>query len=105
MKKNSSFLLVAAITAITLSTAAFADPDKGQKVIIKELKPLCGFDGGVLAKKHKQAEWKKIFDDGKLNDEITKICPKAKPIKDKFLPDVYDFLHYYASDSGNVPAC
>jgi hypothetical protein len=42
---------------------------------------------------------------GKLNDELFKICPKAKPLKAKYVSHVYDFLYNYASDSGNVPSC
>lgn len=58
-----------------------------------------------MAKKHTQTEWKSFQDAGKLNDEIKRICPDAKPLKDKYINHVYDFLYNFASDSGNVPSC
>jgi hypothetical protein len=105
MKKSITLLLAAIFTVGILSGAAFADAGKGQKIFIKEMKPPCGFDGGTMAKKHTQAEWKAIQEAGKLNEELLKQCPQAKPLKDSFVEHVYDFLYFYASDSGNVPAC
>lgn len=98
-------LLVACFTIGIFSGSALADAGKGQKIYIKEMKPACGFDGGVMAKKHTQAEWKAIQEAGKLNEELLKQCPEAKPLKDTYVEHVFDFLHNYASDSGNVPAC
>jgi hypothetical protein len=99
-------LLSATVLFVGLSTAiASADAGKGQKIFIKEMKPVCGFDGGTMAKKHTQAEWKTIQEAGKLNEEMIKFCPEAKPLKDAYVEHVFDFLHNYASDSGNVPAC
>jgi hypothetical protein len=105
MSKIFKLLLVAIFTIGVLSTSVFADAGKGQKIYIKELKPICGFDGGTMAKKHTQAEWKAIQEAGKLNEELIKQCPEAKPLKDTYIEHVFDFLHNYASDSGNVPAC
>lgn len=99
-------MLFAAVVGLSfVSTASFAGVAKGQKLFIKKLKKSCGFTGGVMAKKKKQAEWKAIQEAGKLNDEIIKICPGAKPLKEKYIQHVYDFLYNYASDSGNVPSC
>lgn len=105
LKKLVTLLFAAVIGLSFVSTAAFADAAKGQKVFIKLMKRPCGFDGGVMAKKHTQAEWKAIQKAGKLNDEMIKFCPKAKPVKDNYVDDVYDFLYNFASDSGNVPSC
>lgn len=105
MKKLLSILFVLIIAVGFVSAPAFADVQKGQKIFIKLMKKPCGFTGGEMAKKHTQAEWKEINDAGKLNDEMLKECPTAKPLKDRYLPHVYDFLYNYASDSGNVPAC
>lgn len=105
MKKIATILFAAIIGVGFMSTSAFADAAKGQKLIIKFLKKPCGFNGAVMAAKHSQSEWQTINDEGKLADEIQKICPKAKPVKEKFLPHIYDFLYNYASDSGNVPSC
>ncbi|MDX1808736.1 MAG: cytochrome C [Sulfurospirillaceae bacterium] len=104
--KKLLILVFAAVVGLSLvSTSAFAGANKGQKIIIKKLKRPCGFNGGVLAKKHTQGEWTAIYKAGKLNDELKKLCPKAKPLRDKYIKDVYDFLNNYASDSGNVPSC
>jgi hypothetical protein len=105
MSRILNLMLVAIFSLGIFSAAAFADAGKGQKIFIKEMKPVCGFDGGTMAKKHTQAEWKAIQDAGKLNEELLKQCPEAKPLKDSYIEHVFDFLHNYASDSGNVPAC
>ncbi len=102
MKKLLTLLFAAVVGLSLVSTASFAGAAKGQKLIIKKLKKPCGFNGAELAKKHTQDEWKALQDAGKLNDELTKICPKAKPLKKKYVSHVYDFLYNYASDSGNV---
>jgi hypothetical protein len=104
MKKLLTLVFAVVVGLSFVSTASFAGAAKGQKLFIKKMKKPCGFDGGVMAKKHTQAEWKALQDAGKLNDEMIKICPKAKPLKDKYVSHVYDFLYNYASDSGNVPS-
>lgn len=105
MKKVLALLFIAIVAIGFTGTASFADANKGQKIFIKMMKGPCGFDGGTMAKKHTQEEWKAINDAGQLNDELLKHCPDAEPLKNSFVPHVYDFLHNYASDSGNVPAC
>ncbi len=111
MKKLLTFIFAAAVGLSLVTTSASADVTKGQKIIVKQLKKLCAktidkFDGNKLAKMHTQAEWKAIFESGKLNDEIAKICPKVKkPLKKKYAKHVYDFLYHYASDSGVVASC
>ena len=102
MKKLLTLLFAVVVGLSFVSTASFADAGKGQKLFIKKMKKPCGFNGGVMAKKHTQDEWKAIQDAGKLNDELIKICPKAKPLKKKYVSHVYDFMYNYASDSGNV---
>ncbi len=105
MKKLLVIVFAAIVGLSFISTSAFASSNKGQKIIVKKLKRPCGFNGGVLAKKHTQEEWTTIFKAGNLNGELKKICPKAKPLKKRYLKDVYDFLDNFASDSGNVPSC
>lgn len=105
MKKLATLLLATVVGVGLVSTTSFASATKGQKLIIKKLKKPCGFNGAVMAGKHTQAEWKKINDDGKLAETIQTMCPKAKPLKEKYLPHIYDFLYNFASDSGNVPSC
>jgi hypothetical protein len=61
--------------------------------------------GAKMAGKHTQDEWEAIMEEGVLSQEIKKICPNVKKVKDKFVPHYYDFFYEYASDSGNVPSC
>ncbi len=105
MKKLITALFIAVVAVGFVSAPVFADPGKGQKIFIKMMKGPCGMTGGDMALKHTQAEWKEIQEAGKLNEELLQFCPDAKPLNDKYVPHVYDFLHNYASDSGNVPAC
>lgn len=102
---NITKLALAALLGMTLlSTTASADVKKGQKIYLKKLKAPCGFSGAKFAHKHTQDEWESIKEAGKFSEEVKKICPKAK-IKEKYVPNVYDFVYEYASDSGNVPSC
>ena len=110
MKRTIKMLLAAlfGLALMTSVTYAAGDAGKGQKIIQKKVSKACikaGVkDGGVLAKKHTQAEWQKVYDDGKLNDELKNLCPTVKKLKDKYVDNVFAFLHFYASDSGNVPS-
>jgi Spy/CpxP family protein refolding chaperone len=97
-------LVFAAAVAMTLtSTTATASVAKGQKLYIKKMKEVCGMNGAKMAAKHTQDEWEKIYNAGKLNEELKSIC--GKETKEKYLPHMFDFFYEYASDSGNVPAC
>ena len=103
LKIFKSFMI--AIALLFVSTNLNADGQKGHKIIIKKLKKDCGFNGAIMASKHTQAQWKMIYDNGNLDDEIKILCPKSKPLKEKYIPHVYDFLYNFALDSGNVPSC
>jgi len=105
MKKILTLILISVVILGPFTNSAFADPSKGQKIYIKKMKKPCGFNGAEMSKKHTQQEWKDLFDAGKLNEELLNFCPEAKPLKDKYLEHVFDFLYNYASDSGNVPTC
>ena len=105
MTKFSKVALAALFAFAVMGTTASADVAKGQKLYSKKLKGACGFTGAKFAAKHTQGQWEEIKNAGKFADEVKKICPKAKPIKDKWSNDLYDFSYEYASDSGNVPSC
>ncbi len=107
MKKVLGLVAAGLLTTAILSTSAMADPAKGQKLYLKKLKKACGINGAKMSAKHTQDEWEAIKNDGKLEDEIIKICPKVKKgyLKDKWMNNLYDFFYNYASDSGNVPSC
>ncbi|WP_200762900.1 cytochrome C [Nitrosophilus alvini] len=107
MKKFFAILLTAFLGLSFVSTAAFADVTKGQRLFQKKLKKPCGMTGAKFAAKHTQDEWEEIYESGKFKEEVNKICPKVKPeaIKDKWVKHLFDFCYEYASDSGNVPSC
>jgi len=109
MKKLLGAIFIAVLGLSFVSTSAMADSAKGQKLYLKKLKRACAksgiANGGVMSKKHTQAEWKKIYDEGKLPAEIKKLCPKSKKLKKRYLKDLEDFFYNFASDSGNVPSC
>jgi Spy/CpxP family protein refolding chaperone len=104
MTKFTRLALVALLGIGFMTVTASADSAKGQKIYSKKLKKTCGMDGGKFSAKHTQDEWEAINEQGKMADEIAKICGGAK-VKDKYIPDLYDFAKEFASDSGNVPSC
>jgi hypothetical protein len=104
--KNITRLAVAALLGLTvLSSTASADVKKGQRIYLKKLKAPCGMNGSKFALKHTQDEWEMIYEAGKFEDEVKKICPKVKKVREKYIEDIYDFVYEYASDSGNIPSC
>ncbi|BAF71643.1 hypothetical protein [Sulfurovum sp. NBC37-1] len=104
MTKMTKLAVAALLGLAVVSTTASADVNKGKKIYMKKMKAACGFSGAKFATKHTQGEWEKINGAGKFAEEAAKICPGLK-LKAKYVPDVYDFAHEYASDSGNVPSC
>merc|ERR1711916_87691 len=76
--KLFKIILAATLDLGVSTTSLLADPIKGQKLFIKKLKKPCGFNGAKFALKHSQEEWKNIFESGKFEDEIIKICPQVK---------------------------
>jgi len=104
MTKMTKLAVAALLGLAVVSTTASADAGKGKKLYMKKLKAKCGFSGAKFAAKHTQGEWEKINGAGQFADEIAKVCNGAK-LKKKYLNDVYDFAHEFASDSGNVPSC
>ena len=108
MNKIAKIVLGATVVLAMGATTVSADVAKGQKLYMKKIKKDCGnMKASVFAGKHKQAEWDAIYKGGKLAAEIKAICPAVKEdaIKEKNFQDIYDFVHEYASDSGNVPSC
>jgi len=81
-----------------ITTTISADVTKGKNIYNKKLKAKCGISGKNFAAKHSQDEWEEIYDAGKLNDEIKKIC-HGKGINEKSLPHIYDFAYENANDS------
>ena len=105
MNKITKLTAAALLGSVMLTSTATADVKKGQKLYLKKLKAPCGISGAKFAHKHTQDEWENIYEAGKFADEVKKICPKVKKVKEKYVPHIYDFAYEYAKDSGNVPSC
>ncbi|EDZ63729.1 hypothetical protein SMGD1_1484 [Sulfurimonas gotlandica GD1] len=107
MNKLLKLVLASVMVLAVSTTVASADVAKGQKLYLKKLKGSCNMNGAKMATLHSQGEWETFKEEGKLADELKKICPKApsKALDSKYLEHYYDFFHEYANDSGNVPSC
>ena len=102
------------VVAVLFGMVAFfstvhADAKKGQKLYLKACKA-CHGNGTKGAAMHSQAEWKKLFENGAQGMvDAHKGTAGEKKMSPKFFekkgPDIFDFLHEYANDSGNVPSC
>ncbi|CAA6814611.1 MAG: Unknown protein [uncultured Sulfurovum sp.] len=70
------------------------------------IKPYCEINGETFAKQYVQEDWDDIFHDKEFGMEVIKACPKLeKRYKDKWTPDLYQFVLEYASDSDAIPEC
>ena len=105
MKRILSVAVAALLLTSLATTSVMAEPAKGQKLFLKKLKKSCGLSGAKMAGKHTQDEWEAFKEKGTVEDAIKEICPNVKDVKDKYVPDLFDFFYEYASDSGNVPSC
>ena len=106
MTKFVKRILAGLLALGLLSSMAYADAGKGQKLYSKKLKKACGFTGAKFAQKHTVEEWENVGVKG-MKNEIKKLCPsvKDKALKSIYLQHYYDFAIEFASDSGNVPSC
>ena len=107
MNKLLKVVLTSAIVLSISTTVASANVAKGQKLYLKKLKGSCNINGAKMASQHSQDEWESFKENGKLADELKRICPKApsKSLNNKYLEHYFDFFFEYANDSGNVPSC
>jgi hypothetical protein len=103
MKKIIKLALISTLGTILTTLSLVANVAKGENIYTKQLKPKCkGMSGSNFAAKHSQDEWEEIYDAGKIEDEIKKICAGAT-LNEKLLPHIYDFAYEYANDSGKIP--
>ncbi|MFA6144866.1 MAG: c-type cytochrome [Sulfurimonas sp.] len=109
MKKSTSLFLAAVVAVGMMSTSASADIKKGQKAYLKTCKT-CHGNGTKGAAMHTQSEWDALFANGAENIIKAHVGTKAEAefksegFKSKAV-DLYDFLHEFGNDSGNVPSC
>lgn len=112
MTKTTSLLVAAMVAASVFATSSMADASRGKMVYMKKLKYVCKKDniknGGIFAIKHNRKGWTSLKNEGKLQEEWTKICPhgekRIKKLRAKDVTNLYDFVWKYASD-GEVPTC
>lgn len=110
MTRFTKTAMAAFLSLSVFASSASADAEKGKKLYQKNLKETCGISGGVFAAKFKQADWDKAYKAGTLNKKMTEACPAGKEFfeSDKFKKvesHMYDFVHDFAKDSGNIPSC
>lgn len=106
MKKVMTTIALACLVTATMPTSVMASAKAGQKVFKKKFRKSCGFSGVKFARMHTQAEWEKIYEEGRFKDEAQRICPKLdeSKIKESWWKHVYDFSYEYAKD-GAIPSC
>jgi hypothetical protein len=121
MTKLFSIIMSIYLMVGLVSTNTLADAKKGQKLILKKFKKPLGMNGTKFATLHTQAEWAALFGADKPGGRVGDITPFIKAFgakseklkkylsKDKFktknAQHIYDFVHKYAKDSGEVPSC
>ncbi len=103
MKKLFTIFIAIIVSVGFISTSLIASEGKGQRIFLKKLRKACGHNGFVMAKKHTQEEWTKIFKTGNLNRTMALYCTGAKTFKIAEERHVAEFLVAFASDSGQIP--
>ncbi|KHG34689.1 hypothetical protein [Sulfurospirillum sp. MES] len=105
MKRTTYFCLLL-VSLVMIPSSLSASTVKGKNFYAKILKPVCGFNGDVMGKKHTVSEWKQFYENNQLSLAIKVLCPQAPDITEQNdLLNLYHFLSSFASDSGNVPSC
>ncbi len=107
--KFNRLVVTVLFSMVAFFSAAQADAKKGQKLYLKACKA-CHGNGTKGAAMHSQAEWTKLFEnDAAGMVEAHKGTKGEKKMSPKFFKKrgqhIFDFLHEYANDSGNVPSC
>ena len=104
--KRFFMMMVSIIFGLSLlASNLFASAEgKGNRIFLRVLMTTCKSTGFQMAQKHTQEEWAKIYKAGMLNQEIERLCPGAKDLKDNEIKYVSTFFHAFASDSGQVVA-
>ena len=100
-------LLAMMIAAVGSAFAAQVDPVKGEKILNRAIHDDCSILAPRVALQHSSVEWKKIFESGKMEAEIDKLCGRKTPIKPfskKYGKYVFEYMEHYANDSGAIPA-
>jgi len=107
MKKVTTLAMAALLGLSVAATSAMADQaDIGQRVYLQAFADACGMNGTKFAAQHSQVEWEEILEDGLFESRMIEICGgNIEAVPERFIPALFDFVHKYANDSGNVPSC
>jgi len=111
MKKYTRLLSVAIFGITLVSSTAYADPIKGERILSNMLRKAggCKLQEFRIAMVHSKKEWEDIYKSGKMEAEINKICPSMKQLpiieNQQYKKDVFDYLEYYSRDGGSLPKC
>ena len=102
-------LIVALLVGTVFVPSLSADIKKGQKAYLKQCKK-CHGNGTKGAAMKTQEEWSTAFADNNSGFKHWHKGTKGEKYAEgkkfkKYAPHLKDFLHEYASDSGNVPSC
>jgi len=95
----TKIMKVALCAIALLSSTVSADALKGKKLYVEEIQKDCGdMREGKFTRTHLQDGWQKIQKDGKLKDEIKRICPKVKEeaLTEEKLKHYFDFMMMFA---------
>ncbi len=90
---------IALFATALLTNYASADALKGKSIYVKEIKSDCGgMREGKFTRTHLQDGWQKIQKEGKLKDEIKRICPNVKDeaLTEEKLKHYFDFIMMFA---------
>lgn len=102
MKKT----IIGFLISLGLVTSLSADANIGQKVYSQMFKDKCEMSGTKFAASYSQNEWQDILDSGEFEATMKELCnDNIDAVPQKFVPHLFDFVHKYANDSGNVPSC
>ncbi|MCD8476593.1 MAG: hypothetical protein LRY68_00410 [Sulfurospirillum sp.] len=80
--KKVVYCLFIFITLWVLPSSLSASTVRGKVYYSKVLKPVCGFDGNHMGKKHTMNEWRHFYNNNQLLLAIKIFCPKAPEITD-----------------------
>ena len=108
MKHTLTRVLMVVLLGLGIASAfGSADPIKGEKILLRAIQDDCELTAPRVASQHTLAEWKTLFDAGKMEEEVNKLCKRKQPIKPfnpKYSKYVFEYMEHYANDSGAIPA-
>ena len=109
MKKITIAIMSLLVFSLACSVVS-ADPIKGEKLLIKAIHDDCVLPAPRIAMMHSQEEWDTIYKNGKMEEEVAKLCQRKTALKPfdsrypKYAEYIHEYMDHYANDSGAIPA-